>query len=68
MLDIVRENHFCSLDEEERGLACGPGGGGADGPQHGPELVVPAPATGLELLLEGPGLEPLRTSALARSA
>ena len=33
-------------------------GGGADGPQHGLELVVPAPATGLELLLEGPSLEP----------
>ena len=29
---------------------------------------MPAPAVGLELLLEGPGLEPLRTSALARSA
>ena len=33
------------------------GGGGADGPQHGLELVVPAPAAGLQLLLEGPGLE-----------
>ena len=57
MLDLMRENHFCSVDEEERGLACRLGGGGADGPQHGLELVVPAPAVGLELLLEGPGLE-----------
>ena len=57
MLDLVRENHLCSVDEEERGLACWLGGGGADGPQHGLELVVPAPAAGLELLLEGPGLK-----------
>ena len=28
-----------------------------DGPHHGLEFVVPAPAAGLELLLEGPGLE-----------
>ena len=57
MLDLVRENRFCSIDGEERGLACWLGGGGADGPQHGLELVVLAPAAGLELLLEGPGLE-----------
>ena len=35
------------------------GSGGADGPQHGLELIVPAPAAGLQLLLEGPGLEAL---------
>ena len=57
MLDLMRENRFCSVHEEEWGLARWLGGGGADGPQHGLELVVPAPATGLELLLEGPGLE-----------
>ena len=32
MHDLVGENRFCSVDEEERGLACWPGGGGADGP------------------------------------
>ena len=57
MLDLVRENRFCSVDEEERGLACWLGGGGADGPQHGLELVVPTPVIGPELLLEGPGLQ-----------
>ena len=57
MPDLVRENRLCSVDEEERGLARWLGGGGADGPQHGLELVVPAPAAGLQLLLEGPGLE-----------
>ena len=57
MLDLVRENCFCSIDEEERGLSCWLGGGGADGPQHRLELVVPAFAAGLKLLLEGPGLE-----------
>ena len=57
MLDLMRENRFGYVDKEERGLACWLGGGGADGPQHGLELVVPAPAAGLELLLEGPGLE-----------
>ena len=57
MLDLVREDRFDSVDEEERGLTRWLGGGGVDGPQHRLELVVPAPATGLELLLEGPGLE-----------
>ena len=57
MLDLVREDHFCSVDKEERGLARWLGGGGADGPQHGLELVLPAPAASLKLLLEGPGLE-----------
>ena len=56
MPDLVRENRFCPVDEEERSLARRLGRGGADGPQHGLELVVPAPAAGLELLLEGPGL------------
>ena len=60
MFDIVKENRFCSVDEEEWGLTRWLGGGGADGPQHGLELVVPAPAVGLELLLEGPGLEALQ--------
>ena len=58
MPDLVREDRFCSVDEEEWGLARWLGGSGADGPQHRLELVVPAPATGLELLLEGPGLKP----------
>ena len=44
MPDLVREDRFCSVDEEEWGLACWLGGGGADGQQHGLELVVPAPA------------------------
>ena len=57
MHDLMREDRFCSLDEEERGLARWFGGDGADGPQHGLELVVLAPAACLELLLEGPGLE-----------
>ena len=57
MPDLVRENRFCSIDEEERGLTCWLGGGGANGPHHGLELVVPAPAAGLELRLEGPSLE-----------
>ena len=33
------------------------GGGGADGPQHGLELVQPAPAAGFEILLEIPCFE-----------
>lgn len=57
MLDLVREDCFGSIDEEERSLARWLGSGGTDGPQHGLELVVPAPAAGLQLLLEGPGLE-----------
>ena len=35
----------------------GVGGGAVGGPQHRLELAVPAPAAGLELLLEGPGLK-----------
>ena len=68
MLDLVRENCFGSVDKEERSLARWFGGGGADGPQLGLELVVPAPAAGLELLLEGPCLEAsqdLRVGALS---
>ena len=57
MLDLEREDRLGPVDEEEWGLARWLGGGGADGPQHGLKLVVPAPATGLELLLEGPSLE-----------
>ena len=57
MLDLVREDCFSSVEEEERSLARWLGSGGADGPQHGLELVLPAPAAGLQLLLEGPGLE-----------
>ena len=53
----MREDLFSSVDEEERSLARWLGSGGADGPQHGLELIVPAPAAGLQLLLEGPGLE-----------
>ena len=66
MLDLVREDCFSSVDEEEWSLACWLGGGGLDGPQHGLEPAVPAPAAGLQLLLEGPGLEApqeLRVSA-----
>ena len=68
MPDLVRENHFCSADEEEYGLARQLGGGGADGPQHGLELFVPAPATGLQLVFEGPSFEALQDLLLARSA
>ena len=53
----VRENSFSFVDEEERGLADRLGCGGADGPQHGLELIEPTPAASLELLLEGPCLE-----------
>ena len=60
MLDLVREDCFSSVDEEEWGLARWLGGGGADGPQHGLELVVPAPATSLELLLKGVRLEAMQ--------
>ena len=68
MLDLVWENRFRSIDEEERGLVRWLGGGGADGPQHGLEHVEPALTTGLDIILEGPGLEATQTSALARSA
>ena len=57
MLDLVRENRFCFVDEEERCFSCWLGRGGADGPHHRLQLVDPAPAAGLELLLEGPCLE-----------
>ena len=57
MLDLVREDCFCSIDQEERGLSSRLGRGGADGPQYRLELVVPAPTSGFELLLEGPGFE-----------
>ena len=57
MPNLMREDRLCSVDEEERGLASWLGGGSADGLQHGLELVVPAPAAGLQLLLEGSGLE-----------
>ena len=68
MPDLVREDCFSSVDEEERSLARWLGSGGVDGPQHGLELVVPAPAAGLQLLLEGPSLEApqdLRVGALS---
>ena len=68
MHHLMRENRFFSVDEEEWGLARWLGGGGADGPQHGLELVVPAPATGLELLLEGPGLEASQDLCVGASA
>ena len=57
MLDLVRENRFSSVDEEGWSLARWLGGGGADEPHHGLGLIVPAPAAGLEFLLEGPSLE-----------
>ena len=57
MLDLVWENPFSSIDEEEWCLAYQLGRGGADGSHHGLELVEPAPTVGLELLLEGPCLE-----------
>ena len=57
ILDLVREDCFSSVDKEEWGLARWLGGGGADGPQYGLELVVLAPAASLRLLLEGPSLE-----------
>ena len=47
MLDLVRKDCFSSVDEEEWSLARWLGRGGAYGPQHGLELVVPAPAAGL---------------------
>ena len=53
----MREDSLCSVDEEEWGLASRLGGGSADGPQHGLELIIPAPTAGLQLLLEGPGFE-----------
>ena len=68
MLDLVREDCFSSVDEEEWSLTRWLGGGGPDGPQYGLELVMPAPAAGLQLLLEGPGLEApqdLRVSAFS---
>lgn len=69
MPDLVRENRFSSVDEEEWSSARRLGRGGADGPQHGLELVEPAPAAGLRLLLEGSCLEApqdLRIGALGQ--
>ena len=57
MLDLVRENRFCSIDKVERCFSCWLGRGGVDGPQHRLQLVETVPAAGLELLLEGAGLE-----------
>ena len=57
MLDLVREDCFSSVDEEEWSLSGWLGGGGPDGPQYGLELIMLAPPAGLQLLLEGPGLE-----------
>src|SRR3954467_9234133 len=57
MFDLVREDCFGSIDQEERGLPSRLARGCADGPQHGLELVVPTSAAGLQLLLECPGLE-----------
>ena len=68
MLDLVWENRFSSVDEEEWRLSRWLGHGDADGPLHILEFVEPAPAAALELLLEGPCLEPLRTLALVHSA
>ena len=68
MLDLVRENRFCFVDEEERGLARWLGGSGADEPQHGLELACqPLPQASI-FFLKVLVLRPLRTSALARSA
>src|SRR3954466_4255061 len=57
MSDLVREDCFGSIDQEERGLPTRLGRGCADGPQYRMELVVPTSAAGLQLLLECPGLE-----------
>src|SRR4051812_25767570 len=52
MSDLVREDFFGSVDQEEWGLPCWFGRGRADGPQHGLELIVPTSAARLQLLLE----------------
>lgn len=57
MLDLVREDRFGSVDEEEWSLSHRLGGSGPDGPQYGLEIIVPAPAASLQLFLEGPGIE-----------
>src|SRR4051812_22449036 len=57
MSDLVREDCFGSVDQEERGLPGWLGRGCADGPQHGLELIVPTSAAGLQLLLDRPCLE-----------
>src|SRR4051812_17906040 len=44
MSDLVREDRFCSVDQEEWGLSSRLGHSGADGPQHGLKLVVPTSA------------------------
>ena len=71
MPDLVREDCLCSINEEERGFAGRLGGDSADRPQHRLELIVPAPAAGLQLLLEGPGFEAfqdLRVGAFSLAA
>ena len=55
--ELVREDRFGSIDQEERGLSSRLGRGCADGPQHGLKLIVPTSAAGFQLLLERPGLE-----------
>ena len=57
MPDLMREDGLSSVDEEECGLASRLGRGRADRPQHRLELVVPAPAASLQLLVEGSGFE-----------
>ena len=55
--DLMREDRFGSVNQEEGGLPSRLGRGCADGPQHGLKLVVPTSAAGLQLLLKRPGLE-----------
>src|SRR3954462_1755807 len=55
--DLMREDHFGSVDQEEWSLSSRLGRGCADGPQHRLKLIVPTSAAGLQLLLERPGLE-----------
>ena len=67
VLDLMWEDGFGSVDKEEWGLAGGLSHGGADGPQHGLELIDPTPATSFKLLLEAHCLEApqdLRVGAL----
>src|SRR4051812_19833675 len=45
--DLVREDRFSSVDQEEWGLSSRLGRGCADGPQYGQKLVVPTSAAGL---------------------
>src|SRR3954469_13353095 len=48
-LDLGREDRLRTINEKERGFSHRFGCGRADRPQHGLELVNPAPAVGLEL-------------------